>query len=184
MNTTERFQAVQRAEFETIVGLFGKTIDGLEQLALLNLHTLHDAADEAADNLHHALSAHNAQEMIADGSSPLQRSGQRAAEYAQHVGEIASSTQAGITDAITQSMALMTKLARENAERNAAQLQQVAPPTFGASSTTNWFDSAMQFGNQALQAFSQAQRQAAQFGASTRSGGDGAATPSARAARR
>ena len=180
MNTTERLQAAQRAEFEAMVGVVEKAIEGFEQLALLNLHTLRDATDEAAEGMRRALSARDAQELFADGSPPLQRSGQRAADYAQRVGEIAGSAQAGMVDAVNQGFALMQQLVQDG-----AAAAKPAPLAFGADGAQAWFDNAMRFSADALQAFGRNQQQAAQLAAAVRprGAGNGAAKPAARAAR-
>ncbi len=180
MNTTERFQAAQRAEFEAMVGVVDKAIEGFEQLALLNLHTLRDAADEATAGLRRAMSARDAQELFAE-PPPLQRSGQRAADYAQRLGEITGSAQAGMVEAMNQGFALMQQLVHDGAEAATAR-----PELFGAGGggTQAWIDHAMQFGAEAMQAFSRSQQQAAQLAAAARprGPGNGAAKP-ARAAR-
>ncbi len=185
MNTTERLQAAQRAEFEAMVGVVEKAIEGFEQLALLNLHTLRDATDEAAEGMRRALSARDAQELFADGSPPLQRSGQRAADYAQRVGEIAGSAQAGMVDAVNQGFALMQQLVQDGAAAAAGTAAKPAPFAFGADGAQAWFDNAMRFSTDALQAFGRSQQQAAQLAAAVRprGAGNGAAKPAARAAR-
>ena len=182
MNTTEQLQAAQRAEFEAMVGVVDKAIESFEQLALLNLHTLHDAADAAADGMRRALGARDAQELFAAEPPPLQRNGQRAAEYAQRVGEIVGNAQAGMIDAMNQSVARMQQLAHDGAEAAVAKAPRAG---LGAGAAQAWFDSAMQLGAEALQAYGRSQQQAAQLAAAARprGTGNGAAKPAARAAR-
>lgn len=185
MNTSERLQATQRAELEAMVGFIDKAIDGIEQFALLNLHGMSDASREVADDLRRAMSARDTQELFADGPQSLQRSNQRAADYAQRVGEIAAKAQAEFADAMKQSMALMQQLTREMTRQSAVQLQRQTPLALNADGATAWIDNASHLVHETLKTFGEAQRQAMQLAATAlpKGGGDGAAKPAGRAAR-
>ncbi len=176
MNSIEQWQAAQRAEFETLFGLSDKAIEGMERLALLNLHTLRDAAHDTAEGMRRALAARDLQELVGDGESPLQRSGQRAADYAQRLGEITGHVQADMAEALSRAMALMQQTVRDNVARSARQLPA------GGDGAKSWMESALQFGTQALEAMNKSQQQAGQlFGAQARAAGNGQAAPAARA---
>ena len=179
MNTTEQWQSAQRAEFEAWVGLADKAIDGFEQLALLNLHTMRDAAHDAAEGVRHALAARDVQELYGDGMHPLQRGGQRAAEYAQRLGEITGHAQADLAEAVKQAMALLQHALHDNVARSAQTL-----PGAGNGAQA-WMQSAMQFGAQALEALNKSQQHAGPLVAARPAGGNSQSKPAAgaRAAR-
>ena len=176
MNTLEQLQAAQRAGFEAMVGLADKAIEGIEQLALLNLHTMRDAAQDAAEGVRRALAARDLQELVGDGENPLQRSGQRAADYAQRLGEISGRAQADMADALSHAMALMQQAVRDNVARSSRELPN------GGNGAQAWMQSALHIGTQALEALNKSQQQAQQvFSAGLHASGNSEAKPAARA---
>ena len=155
MRTTEQIQAVQKAELESMVSMAEKALNGFEKMALLNMQTLRDATMDAAAAMHTALSARDMQEFMgSQAASPMQTVGQKTLSYAQHVAEIAGSTQAELADAFNQSMARMQQVMREATKNGAGGLPA------GSDAMSTLMQSAMNFTAQAFDAAQKAQTEA------------------------
>lgn len=93
MSTTEQIQAAQKAELDSMVSMADKAMNGFEKLVQLNLQTLREATQDAAEAMRAAFSARDLQELMSlQTGNPMQTSSQKAAAYAQHLAEIAGST--------------------------------------------------------------------------------------------
>jgi len=92
--TPEQFAAAQKANLETLFGLTGKAFESVEKLVELNLQAVRSNLAEAQEHAQRALSAKDAQELLALQASYAQPLAEKALSYGRHVYEIASSTQA------------------------------------------------------------------------------------------
>lgn len=97
MITVEQIVNTQKANIETLFGLTGKAFEGVEKLIELNIQVAKTAMTEAAQTTQAALSAKDAQELLALQSSLLQPAAEKAAAYSRYVYEIAASTGAEVT---------------------------------------------------------------------------------------
>ena len=97
MITVEQIVNTQKANIETLSGLTGKAFEGVEKLIELNIQVAKTAMTEAAQTTQAALSAKDAQELLALQSSLLQPAAEKAAAYSRYVYEIAASTGAEVT---------------------------------------------------------------------------------------
>lgn len=105
MLNTEQIIAAQKANLETLFGLTGKAFEGVEKLVALNLQVAKSALSEAGDTTKAALSAKDAQELLALQANLLQPSAEKAATYSRLVYDIAASTNADLTKAFEAQMA-------------------------------------------------------------------------------
>jgi phasin family protein len=97
MITVEQIVNAQKTNIDTLFGLTGKAFEGVEKLVELNLQVAKTAIAEAAQTTQAALSAKDAQELLALQSSLLQPAAEKAAAYSRYVYEIAASTGAEVT---------------------------------------------------------------------------------------
>jgi len=96
MLTTDQVIAAQKTNIETIFGLTNKAFEGVEKLVELNLQVARAAIGEAAENTKAALSAKDAQELLALQAGLLQPAAEKAAAYGRHLYDIAAATGADI----------------------------------------------------------------------------------------
>jgi phasin family protein len=92
--TPEQFVAAQKANLETFFGLTGKAFEGVEKLVELNLQAVRSNITEGQEQAQRALSAKDAQELLALNASYAQPAAEKLLSYGRHVYEIASATQA------------------------------------------------------------------------------------------
>jgi len=92
--TPEQFAAAQKANLETVFGLTGKAFEGVEKLVELNLQAARSNLAESQEHAQRALSAKDAQELLAVHASYAQPLAEKLLSYGRHVYEIASATQA------------------------------------------------------------------------------------------
>ena len=92
MTPFEQFSAMQRFNFETILGLGAKAFEGAEKLAALNLQTAKRLLSETQETTLAALSIKDSQELIALQSGLLNHATDKATAYGRHVYEIATAT--------------------------------------------------------------------------------------------
>ena len=97
MITVEQIVNTQKTNVETLFGLTGKAFEGFEKLIELNISAAKTAMTEAAATTRAALSAKDAQELVALQTSLLQPAAEKAAAYSRYVYEIAASTGAEVT---------------------------------------------------------------------------------------
>ena len=97
MLTNEQVLAAQKANLETLFGLTNKAFEGVEKLVELNLQVAKASMNEAAESVKAALSAKDAQELLALQAGLLQPAAEKAAAYSRHLYDIATSTNADLT---------------------------------------------------------------------------------------
>ena len=154
MNATEQIQAAQKAELESMASMVEKTMNGFERLAQLNLQTLREVAQNAAEGMRAALSARDVQELMSvQTDNPIQAQGQKAFAYAQQLAEIASSTQAELAGVVNQSMTRMQQALRDAMQSSTHNLPM------GSEGAAALMQSAMNFTSQAVEAMQNTQSQ-------------------------
>jgi len=99
MLTAEQIVAAQKSNLDTLFGLTTKAFEGVEKLVELNLQVAKAAMGEAAESTQAALSAKDAQELLALQTSLLQPAAEKAAAYSRHLYDIATSTTSEMTKA-------------------------------------------------------------------------------------
>ena len=99
MLTAEQIVAAQKSNLDTLFGLTAKAFEGVEKLVELNLQVAKAAMGEAAESTKAALSAKDAQELLALQASMLQPAAEKAAAYSRHLYDIATATTSEITKA-------------------------------------------------------------------------------------
>jgi phasin family protein len=92
MLTAEQILAAQKANVETLIGLFTKVAEGGEKLIELNVTASKAALAEAGDTAVAALSIKDAQELLALQAALLQPLAEKVAAYNRHVYDIYSAT--------------------------------------------------------------------------------------------
>ena len=97
MITVAQIVNVQKSNVETLFGLTGTAVEGIEKLVELNLQVAKSAIADAAANTKAALSVKDAQGLLALQSSLLQPAAEKAAAYSRSVYEIAASTGAEVS---------------------------------------------------------------------------------------
>lgn len=153
-STTEQIQAAQKAELDSMVSMADKAMNGFEKLVQLNLQTLREATQDAAEAMRAAFSARDLQELMSlQTGNPMQTSSQKAAAYAQHLAEIAGSTQAELAEALNQSMTRMQQALRDATQNSMGNLP------LGSEGAAALMQSAMNFTTQAFDAMQKSQSQ-------------------------
>jgi phasin family protein len=94
--TPEQMIAAHKANVETLFGLTNKAFEGVEKLVELNLQVAKAALGEAFDTTKAALSAKDAQELMALQAALLQPAAEKAAAYSRHLYDIAAATNAAV----------------------------------------------------------------------------------------
>ncbi len=97
MLTAEQVVAAHKANVETLFGLTGKALEGVEKLVELNLQVAKTTFSEVAETAKAALSVKDAQELLALHASLLQPAAEKAAAYSRHLYDIAAATNAEVT---------------------------------------------------------------------------------------
>jgi phasin family protein len=100
MQTPEQLISAYKANFESMLGLTGKAFEGIEKLVDLNLQVAKTALGEAAATTQAALSAKDAQELLALQVSALQPVADKAAAYGRQVYDIAAATGAEVSKVV------------------------------------------------------------------------------------
>ncbi len=95
--TPDQINAASKANLETLIGLTNKAFEGVEKLVELNMQVAKAALAEGAENTKAALSAKDAQELLALQASLLQPSAEKAAAYSRHLYDIAAATGAEVS---------------------------------------------------------------------------------------
>jgi phasin family protein len=97
MLTAEQMAAAQKSNIETLFGLSAKAFEGIEKLVELNIQVAKAAMVEAADTTQAAMSAKDAQELLALQSAMMQPVAEKAAAYSRHLYDIATATTSEMT---------------------------------------------------------------------------------------
>ncbi len=90
MLTTEQIAAAHKANMETLFGLTNKAFEGVEKIVELNMTAAKAALKEAAQTTQAALSAKDAQELLALQASLMQPLADKTAAYSRHLYDITS----------------------------------------------------------------------------------------------
>jgi len=156
MINTESLVATQKANLETLLGLTHKAFAGVEKLVELNLQMARSTLSESADNASAALSAKDAQQLLALQAGLLQPAAEKAAAYSRSVYDIAAEANAEVVKvAEAQVAAARQALAAviENAAKNAPA---------GTENGVALVKQAMEAANSAFDNVQKASKQAAQ----------------------
>ncbi|MGH8521484.1 MAG: phasin family protein [Cupriavidus necator] len=94
MSPPEQFAAAQAAGFDILAGLTGKTLDGLQKVAELNLQTMKSTLAEVQENTRKAFAAKDPGELLALQASLLPPAAEKAQAYGRQLSEIAAATRA------------------------------------------------------------------------------------------
>jgi phasin family protein len=105
MLTNEQVLAAQKANLETLFGLTNKAFEGVEKLVELNLQVAKASMNEAAESVKAALSAKDAQELLALQAGLLQPAAEKAAAYSRHMYDIMAGAGAEFTKTAEANMA-------------------------------------------------------------------------------
>ncbi|MHA6823833.1 phasin family protein [Ralstonia pseudosolanacearum] len=93
MLTQEQIAAAQKANLETFFGLTNKAFEGVEKLVELNLQVVKATLAENVEHSKKALSAKDAQELLAVHTAAVQPLAEKVLAYNRHLYEIFSDTQ-------------------------------------------------------------------------------------------
>ena len=109
MMTAEQIVASHKANVETLFGLTAKAFEGVEKLVELNMAAAKAALSDSAQNTQTAMSAKDAQELLAMQANLFQPLAEKAAEYSRQLYEIATSTGGDFSKAFEAQTALAQK---------------------------------------------------------------------------
>jgi phasin family protein len=97
MITAEQIVNAQKSSIDSLTGLTGRVLEGVERLIELNTSAIKAAMTEGAQTTQAALSVKDPQELIALQQRLLKPAGEKAAAYSRSLYEIAASTGAEVT---------------------------------------------------------------------------------------
>ena len=152
----EQVAAAHKANVEILFGLTNKAFEGVEKLVELNMQVAKTSMDEVAETTRSALSAKDAQELLALQASLLQPSAEKAAAYSRHVYDILAGTSAEITKVAEEQMADAQQKVMavvDNAVKNAPA---------GSENAVALVKSAVAAANNAFESVQKASKQAAE----------------------
>ncbi|CAG2140861.1 TIGR01841 family phasin PhaP1 [Cupriavidus numazuensis] len=155
--TPEQVAAAQKANLETLFGLTTKAFEGVEKLVELNLQVVKTTFAENVDNAKKALSAKDAQELLAIQASLVQPVAEKTLAYTRHLYEIASETQSEFTKVAEAQLAEGSK----NVQALVDNLAKNAPA--GSESTVAIVKSAISAANNAYESVQKATKQAVEI---------------------
>lgn len=152
--TADQMLAAHKANLDTLFGLTSKAFEGVEKLVELNVTASKAALTEAAGNAQTAMSAKDAQELLAMQASLFQPLAEKTAAYSRHLYDIAQGTQAEFTKAFEAKAA--------EAQANFAGLIDSAAKNAPAGSETavTMMKSAVAAANNAFESVQKAVKQA------------------------
>lgn len=91
----EQFAATNKASIDTLFGMSGQALEGVEKLSALNLQTIKTLLAETQEGSLVALSAKSPEEMMKLQTAALQAAPQKALAYGRQVQEIFTTATAG-----------------------------------------------------------------------------------------
>lgn len=103
MPSTKDFAAVAQSNVDTLISLSTKAFEGAEKLAALNLQVAKAGLAEAAETSKAALSAKDAQSLLALQSGAVQPAAGKASEYAAAVAAIMTETKTELDQILAKS---------------------------------------------------------------------------------
>ncbi len=154
MLTAEQLMAAHKANIETLFGLTQKAFEGVEKLVELNVQATKAALAESANSAQAALSAKDAQELLALQAGMVQPMAEKTAAYSRHLYDIASSAGAELSKTLENQAA--------EAQKNLAGLVDSATQNAPAGSETavTMMKSAMTAASTAYESVQKAVKQA------------------------
>ena len=152
--TPDQFVTAQKATFETLFGFGTKAFEGVEKLIELNVQVAKTTMAELAEPTQSAMSAKDAQELLALQSSLLQPAAEKLASYSRHVYDIIAGTNAEVVKAAEGTMA--------EGQRNVLALvdSAVKNAPAGSESAVALVKSAVAAANNAYESVNKAAKQA------------------------
>ncbi|SOZ37739.1 TIGR01841 family phasin PhaP1 [Cupriavidus neocaledonicus] len=155
--TPEQVAAAQKANLETLFGLTTKAFEGVEKLVELNLQVVKATFAENVDNAKKALSAKDAQELLAIQAAAVQPVAEKTLAYTRHLYEIASETQSEFAKVAEAQLAEGSK----NVQALVENFAKNAPA--GSESTVAIVKSAISAANNAYESVQKATKQAVEI---------------------
>ncbi|MEC3765399.1 MULTISPECIES: TIGR01841 family phasin PhaP1 [Cupriavidus] len=155
--TPEQVAAAQKANLETLFGLTTKAFEGVEKLVELNLQVVKTSFAEGVDNAKKALSAKDAQELLAIQAAAVQPVAEKTLAYTRHLYEIASETQSEFAKVAEAQLAEGSK----NVQALVENFAKNAPA--GSESTVAIVKSAISAANNAYESVQKATKQAVEI---------------------
>ncbi|MDK3026563.1 TIGR01841 family phasin PhaP1 [Cupriavidus taiwanensis] len=174
--TPEQVAAAQKANLETLFGLTTKAFEGVEKLVELNLQVVKTAFAENVDNAKKALSAKDAQELLAIQAAAVQPVAEKTLAYTRHLYEIASETQSEFAKVAEAQLAEGSK----NVQALVENFAKNAPA--GSESTVAIVKSAISAANNAYESVQKATKQAVEMAETNFQAAASAATKAAQQA--
>jgi len=101
----DQFADANKASFDTLFGLAGQALQGVEQLAALNLQAIKTSLAELAEGTQAALSAKSPAELVQLQIAALQAAPQKAVAYGRQVKEIVTAATAAQRTAVEAQVA-------------------------------------------------------------------------------
>jgi phasin family protein len=174
--TPEQVSAAHKANLDTFFGLTTKAFEGVEKLVELNLQAVKTTFAENVDNAKRALSAKDAQELLAIQASLVQPVAEKTLAYSRHLYEIASETQSEFAKVAEAQLAEGSKKVQDLVDNMAKN----APA--GSESTVAFVKSALGAANNAYESVQKATKQAVEMAESNFQAAASAATKAAQQA--
>jgi len=174
--TPEQVAAAQKANLETLFGLTTKAFEGVEKLVELNLQVVKTTFAENVENAKKALSAKDAQELLALQAASVQPVAEKTLAYTRHLYEIASETQSEFTKVAEAQLAEGSK----NVQALVENFAKNAPA--GSESTVAIVKSAISAANNAYESVQKATKQAVEIAETNFQAAASAATKAAQQA--
>lgn len=174
--TPEQVAAAHKANLETLFGLTTKAFEGVEKLVELNMQVVKTTLAENVDHAKRALTARDAQELLALQVSLIQPVAEKAVAYGRHVYEIAADTQSEFTRVAEAQLAESSR----NVQNLVDNFAKNAPA--GSESTVAIVKSAISAANNAYESVQKATKQAVEIAESNFQAAATAATSAAQQA--
>ncbi len=146
MNPTESLKDLQKAELEAAVALNQVLFRGYEQLTQLQMQTMRLMAQQAAQTLQSAVGKGEAQSAPGAGWADAARAGgENVMSYVEKFGQIASATQAEMTEILQSRLERLQNSLQDSLGQNAgaAAPAGVEPMQALLQSTMNWTTQAL-----------------------------------------
>ncbi len=157
MLNTAQFTATNKANLDAFLSLSAKAFEGVEQLTALNLQVVKASLGEAAEFSAAALSAKDAQSLMALQAGALQPAAEKVAAYGRQVYDIVATTKAQVekvaaeqTSDVQNSFIAAIDAATKNAPEGSSS--GVALLKSAMAAANNAFDGMQKAGRQATEA--------------------------------
>lgn len=154
MITADQVLANHKAQVEALFEMTNKAFEGVEKVVELNLQVAKASMGETAHTVKAALSAKDAQELLALQQSLLQPAAEKAAAYSRHLYDIAAATGSALTQSAEN------QLADVQGKWMAAVDSLVQNAPAGTENVTTMMKSAMTAANTAYESAQKAAKQA------------------------